>query len=82
MTLIVVWEYRIVKADTADAFEAALNAAGAEGWEAISGSYGMGESKRVSLGHGMPVSTQAGASAWTALMKRARTGPASGAQAG
>jgi len=72
MTHIVVWEYRIVKADTADAFEAALNAAGAEGWEAISGSYGAGESKKVSLGHGMPTTTQAGAPVWTAVLKRFR----------
>jgi hypothetical protein len=76
-----VWEYRIVRADAAEAFEAALNAAGAEGWEAISAGYGAGESKKVSLGHGMPTTTQAGAASWTALMKRLR-GPATGAQAG
>jgi hypothetical protein len=68
-----VWQYRIVKADTADVFETALNAAGAEGWDAISGGYGVGESKKVSLGHGMPLSTQAGTAVWTALMKRPHT---------
>ena len=72
----ILWQYRIVKADTAEAFEAALNAAGAEGWEAISGGYGAGESKKVSLGHGMPTTTQAGASAWTALMKKQAGAPA------
>jgi len=71
------WEYRIVRAETAEAFESALNAAGAEGWEAISGAYAVGESKKVALGHGMPVSTQIGAATWTALMKRPR--PAMGA---
>ena len=74
MTDRIVWEYRIVKADAAETFEAALNAAGAEGWEAISGGYGLGESKKVSLGQGMPVSTQAGAAGWTAVMKRPRAG--------
>ena len=67
-----IWEYRIVRAETVDAFESALNSAGAEGWEAISGAYAIGESKKVALGHGMPVSTQAGAATWTALMKRPR----------
>lgn len=77
-----VWEYRIVRAETADSFEAALNAAGAEGWEAVSGGYGIGESKRVSLGQGMPMSTQVGTSAWTALMKRLRVAASLGVQAG
>ena len=66
------WEYRVVRAETVEAFEAALNAAGAEGWEAVSGGYAVGESKRVALGHGMPVSTQIGAATWSALMKRPR----------
>jgi hypothetical protein len=70
--IMAVWEYRIVRAETAEAFEAALNAAGAEAWEAISGGYAIGESKKVALGHGMPVSTQAGAATWSALMKRPR----------
>lgn len=65
-----------MKADTAEAFEAALNAAGAEGWEAISGGYGAGESKKVSLGQGMPTTTQAGAAVWTALMKKPASPPA------
>lgn len=64
------WEYRMVQAEAAAPFEAALNAAGAEGWEAVSGAFGMGESKRVSLGQGMPVSTQAGTATWSAVMKR------------
>ena len=64
------WEYRIIKADTEELYERALNAAGAEGWEAVSSSYAAGESKRVSLGHGMPLSTAIGASQWAALMKR------------
>ena len=77
-----VWQYRIVRGEAAEAFVAALNQAGAEGWEAISGGYGLGESKKMSLGHGMPTTTQAGASAWTALMKRRHTGREPGAQAG
>ena len=64
------WEYRIISADTAELYEQALNAAGAEGWEAVSSSYSAGESKKVSLGHGMPLSTAIGASQWSALMKR------------
>jgi hypothetical protein len=47
---IVKWEYQIVRADSAEAFLASLNVLGAEGWEAISGGYGAGESKKVSLG--------------------------------
>ena len=47
------------------------NAAGADGWEAVSSGYSAGESKKVSLGHGMPLSTAIGASQWSALMKRA-----------
>lgn len=76
MNPLTLWQYRIVKADTAEAFEAALNAAGAEGWEAISGGYGAGESKKVSLGQGMPTTTQAGAAVWTALMKKPASPPA------
>jgi len=64
------WEYRIIKADTEELYERALNAAGAEGWEAVSSSYSAGESRRVSLGHGMPMSTAIGATQWAALMKR------------
>ena len=64
------WEYRIVSAETAEAYERALNAAGAEGWEAVSSSYSAGETKKVSLGQGMPLSTAIGASQWSALMKR------------
>ena len=66
------WEYRIIKAETEALYERALNAAGAEGWEAISGNYGAGESKKISLGHGMPATTQAGAPVWTAVLKRFR----------
>ena len=72
------WEYRIVQAQALADFERALNEAGAEGWEAIAGAYGMGEAKRASLGQGMPISTQAGVSTWTAVMKR----PKAGGQAG
>ncbi len=68
------WEYRIIKADQEEAYERALNAAGAQGWEAVSSSYSAGESKRVSLGHGMPLSTAAGAAQWAALMKRPLAG--------
>ena len=64
------WEYRIIKADTEELYERALNAAGAEGWEAVSSSYSAGESRKVSLGHGMPLSTAVGATQWAALMKR------------
>lgn len=72
MTPGITWEYRLVRAETAEAFEAALNAAGAEGWEAVSGGFSIGETKKVSLGHGMPVSAQTGTAIWSALMKRAR----------
>ena len=48
------WEYQIIKADIADTFQAALNKLGAEGWEAISGGYTIGENKKVSFGQGMP----------------------------
>jgi hypothetical protein len=66
------WQYRIVRVEAADTFEDALNSAAVEGWEAISGGFGVGETKKVSLGQGMPVSTQAGVPMWSALMKRAR----------
>ncbi|HET9395295.1 MAG TPA: hypothetical protein VFO36_04500 [Nitrospiraceae bacterium] len=64
------WEYRIIKADTEELYERALNAAGAQGWEAVSSGYAIGESKKVSLGHGMPLSTAIGVAQWSALMKR------------
>jgi hypothetical protein len=64
------WEYQIVKADSSETFLSSLNNLGHAGWEAISGSYGIGESKKVSLGHGMPVSTLAGIPMWVAVMKR------------
>jgi hypothetical protein len=64
------WEYRLIKAETDELYERALNAAGAEGWEAVSSGYSIGESKKVSLGQGMPLSTAIGASQWSALMKR------------
>ena len=63
-------EYRIIKAETEELYERALNAAGAEGWEAVSSGYSAGETKKVSLGQGMPLSTAIGASQWSALMKR------------
>jgi hypothetical protein len=65
------WEYQVVKSESSDAFLAALNALGGDGWEAISGGFGMGESKRVSLGQGMPMQTAAGAPMWLAVVKRA-----------
>jgi hypothetical protein len=68
------WEYRLIKAETDELYERALNAAGAEGWEAVSSGYAIGESKKVSLGQGMPLSTAIGASQWSALMKRAVPG--------
>jgi hypothetical protein len=68
------WEYRLIKAETDELYERALNAAGAEGWEAVSSGYAIGESKKVSLGQGMPLSTAIGASQWSALMKRAVKG--------
>lgn len=67
-----IWQYQILKAETAAEFEVVLNAAGAEGWEAVIGGYATGESTKVSLGQGMPASTKIGASVWTAAMKRAR----------
>jgi hypothetical protein len=66
----VAWEYQLVKAETSDAFQAALNAAGLDGWEAVSGGYGVGETTKVSLGQGMPASTRTGAPLWSAIMKR------------
>ncbi len=65
------WEYQIIKADIADTFQATLNKLGAEGWEAISGGYTIGENKKISLGQGMPLSTAVGAPMWIAIMKRA-----------
>ena len=64
------WEYRLIKAETDELYERALNEAGAQGWEAVSSGYSIGESKKVSLGQGMPLSTAIGASQWSALMKR------------
>jgi hypothetical protein len=64
------WEYRIVRADTVENFEASLNELGTEGWEATSGAYAAGESRKVSLGQGMPASIAVGAPTWVALMKR------------
>lgn len=67
------WEYQIVRADTVENFQTSLNKLGSEGWEATSGTYAIGESKKVSLGQGMPSSMTVGASNWIALMKRAIT---------
>jgi hypothetical protein len=64
------WEYQIVRADTVENFQSSLNKLGSEGWEATSGVYSAGESKKVSLGQGMPPSMTVGASMWVALMKR------------
>ena len=64
------WEYQIVRADTVENFESSLNKLGIEGWEATSGAYAAGESKKVSLGQGMPPSTVIGVPIWVALMKR------------
>ena len=64
------WEYQIVRADTVENFQSALNKLGSEGWEATSGVYSLGEAKKVSLGQGMPLSMTVGASTWVALMKR------------
>ena len=64
------WEYEIVRADTIESFQSSLNALGSEGWEATAGAYAAGESKKVSLGHGMPPSMTVGAPIWVALMKR------------
>ena len=55
------WEYQIVRAETVDNFQFSLNKLGSEGWEATSEAYAAGESKKVSLGQGMPPSTAAGA---------------------
>jgi hypothetical protein len=64
------WEYQLVSADTVEDFQSSLNKLGREGWEAISGAYGAGESRKVSLGQGMAPSMKVGALAWVALMKR------------
>ena len=48
-----------------------LNKLGAEGWEAISGTYAVGETKKVVLGQGMAPSLAVGAPMWVAVMKRA-----------
>ena len=64
------WEYQITKADTSEAFQASLNKLGAEGWEAISGTYAVGETKKVVLGQGMAPSLAVGTPMWVAVMKR------------
>jgi hypothetical protein len=64
------WEYQIVRADVIETFQSALNKLGGEGWEAISGAYAVGESKKVSLGQGMAPSMTVGAPTWVALLKR------------
>jgi len=64
------WEYQIVRSDTVENFESLLNKLGSEGWEASAGAYAADESKKVSLGHGMPPSMRGGALTWVALMKR------------
>jgi len=64
------WEYQIIKADSAEAFQASLNELGAQGWEAITGNYTIGESKKVSLGQGMPSSMAIGAPMWVGILKR------------
>jgi len=71
------WEYQVIKADGPETFEASLNRLGAEGWEAISGTYTIGESKKVALGQGMTPSWSVGANMWIAVMKRAMQGQAS-----
>jgi hypothetical protein len=68
------WEYQIIKTDSSEAFQSSLNKLGAEGWEAISGTYTVGESKRVSLGVGMAPSMSVGSPMWVAVMKRAIEG--------
>jgi hypothetical protein len=65
------WEHQVIKADTVETFQSSLNQLGAEGWEAISGTYTIGESKKVTLGHGMAPTTAAGTPMWVAIMKRA-----------
>jgi hypothetical protein len=64
------WEYQIARANNVESFESSLNKLGREGWEAISGVYAADESKKVSLGQGMPPSMSVGALTWVALMKR------------
>lgn len=64
------WEYQIVRVETAEAFQLALNKLGAEGWEAVSGAYALSESRKVTLGHGMAPSMAPGIPTWIALMKR------------
>jgi hypothetical protein len=64
------WEYQVVRADTVESFQSLLNKLGGEGWEATSGAYAAGESRKVSLGQGMPLSLAVGAPTWAALMKR------------
>jgi len=65
------WEYQIVKTDSPENFQASLNKLGAEGWEAISGTYTIGESKKVTLGKGMSPFWAVGSPMWIAVMKRA-----------
>ena len=68
------WEYQLLTAETAEAFQSVLNRAGADGWEAVFGGFAVGESTKISLGHGMPLLPKAGIPAWTAVMKRAGQG--------
>jgi hypothetical protein len=56
---------------TTEAFQASLNKLGAEGWEAISGTYAIGKTKKVVLGQGMTPSLAVGTPTWVAVMKRA-----------
>jgi hypothetical protein len=65
------WEYQIARAPTVESFQDLLNKLGADGWEAISGAYAIGESKKVTLGQGMTPTMTAGAPLWVAIMKRA-----------
>jgi len=55
------WKYQIVRSDTVENFESSLNKLGSEGWEATPGAYAADESKKVSLGQGMPPSMRVGA---------------------
>ena len=61
----------MVETDSPEDFQSSLNNLGAEGWQAISGTYTIGGSKKVTLGKGMSPSWAVGFPMWIGVMKRA-----------
>lgn len=63
------WECQIVETDSPENFQSSLNRLGAEGWQAISGTYTIGGSNKVTLGKGMSPSWAVGSPMWIGVMK-------------